>query len=320
MATGTQGGGSSGLRDWSAGMALTAPRSAALLRGLADAANGDSSLSALLGQGRLDGPLAGVRLLAGVHDLVLTGQAPQLETLMYATDPDAAPAQADVLWQTTRQTIFDHPHEMRAALDWPAQQHLPGRAAFLLSGLAMLGQPWVRVLELGACAGLTLQPDQYWWQGPGWTWGASDSPVRLRVDCPAPPEGLTIVERRGCDIAPVDPRDPDMVRRLHTFVPPELDSVHQDLDAALGIAAGRPRVVDKKNAREWLEQRLLEQSVLGVHTVVWHCHVWDQLDQGERDGIRDALLAAARRYPISRISYEPYQQGGPATLIVESFQ
>jgi hypothetical protein len=199
-------------------------------------------------------------------------------------------------------------------------QHLPGRAGLLLSGLAMLAQPWVRVLELGACAGLTLQLDEYSWQGPDWTWGASDSPVRFRIDSPAPPPGLAIVERSGCDIAPVDARDPAMVRRLHAFVPPELSQVHQDLDAALGIAAGQPPRVDKAHAQEWLERRLLEQPALGVHTVVWHGYLWHQLEQAEQDGIRDAMLAASRRYPITRISYEPYELGAPATLIVESFQ
>ena len=79
-------------------------------------------------------------------------------------------------------------------------------------------------------------------------------------------------------------------------------------------------MVDKANAREWLEQRLLEQPPLGVHTVVWHSFLRLQLERAEQDGIRDALLAAATRYPISRISYEPYELGGPATLIVESFQ
>jgi hypothetical protein len=319
MATDAQGRGVSELHRWSQDMAFAAPRTSAVLRGLAEAAD-DASLSAQLGPGWLDGPLAGVRLVAGVHDLMLTGKAPELEALMYASDPDAAPAERDLPWKMTLQAVFDHPDEIRAALDWPVQQHLPGRAAFLLSGLAMLGKPRVRVLELGACAGLTLQLDEYSWQGRDWTWGASGSPVRFRIDCPSPPPGLAIVDRGGCDIAPVDPRDPAMARRLHAFVPPELNEVHQDLDAALGIAAGQPQLVDKAPAREWLEQRLLERPPLEVHTVVWHSQVWHQLEQAEQDGVRDALFAAARRYPITRISYEPYELAGPPTLIVEPFQ
>jgi hypothetical protein len=308
------------LRSLSSNLDFEAPRSAALLRGLANAVESDASLGALLGSGWLDRPLAGVRLLAGVHDLVLSGGVSELGAMMSGSDPDAPQPSSDVLWKVTRQAIFDHPDEMRAALDWPVQQHGPGRAGYLLAGLAMVAQPRVRILELGACAGLTLQLDEYRWQGPGWTWGASDSPTAFGIDCPPLPPGLEIVERAGCDIAPVDPGDPAMVRRLHAFVPPELGQAHADLDGALGIAAARPRLVDKASAQEWLERRLLEQPGPGVHTVVWHCHLRHLLDQAERDGICDALFAAATRFPITRISYEPYEPGGPATLIVESFQ
>jgi hypothetical protein len=235
-------------------------------------------------------------------------------------DPDAPPADADMLWQMTRQAIFDHPEQVRAALDWPVQQHSPGRTACLLTGLAMLGRPWVRLLELGACAGLTLLLDEYRWQGQGWTWGSDNSPLGFRAFCPPPPPGLAIVERAGCDIAPVDPGDPAMARRLHAFLPPELTQAHAELDAALGIAAARPRLVDQASAYEWLERQLIGQPPAGVQTVVWHCQLWHLLDQAEQDKIRDALLAAAERFPLTRISYEPYEPGGPATLIVESFQ
>jgi hypothetical protein len=320
MAADAPGRRASELRSLSRDLALTAPRTAALLRGLADDLNRDASLTGLLGPGWLSRPLAGVRLLAGVHDLVLAGAVPQLEELMSQPHPDAAPAGGDVLWNTARQAIFDHPDQMRAAVQWPVQQHGPDRARHLLSGLAMLGQPRVRVLELGACAGLALLADEYRWQGPDWAWGASNSPVGFAIDCPPPPPGLQIVERAGCDIAPVDPGNPEMARRLHAFLPPELSQAHTDLDAALAIAASRPRLVERAGAQEWLERQLLGQAPLGVHTVVWHCHLWQLLEQAERDGIRDALLAAAGRFPITRISYEPYEPGGPATLTVESFR
>ena len=303
----------------SRGAAVAAPRSAAVMYRLANAMDHDVSLMELLGPDLLGRPLAGARFLAGVHDLVLAGEAPELEAVVYRADPDAAPVDGDVLWRLFREVVFKHPDEMRAALNWPVQQHVPGRARFLLAGLAMLGQPRVRVFELGACAGLSLQLDEYLWQGSDWTWGAVESPVRFRISCPAPPPALEIVERGGCDIVPVDPRDPIMARRLHAFVPYELSNAHQDLDAALTIAAGRPVPVDKAHAQEWLERRLLAQPAPGVHTVVWHSHLWQLLEQTERDGILGALFDAAKRYPVSRVGYEPYEPGGPETLIVENF-
>src|SRR5260370_9260983 len=108
MVADTQHGGVSELRRWSRGMALTAPCSAAVLRGLADAADDDdASLNALLGPGWLGRPLAGVRLLAGVHDLVLAGKAAELKALGYLPDPDPAPAGGQVLCKAARRAIFD---------------------------------------------------------------------------------------------------------------------------------------------------------------------------------------------------------------------
>jgi hypothetical protein len=320
MTADARSAGASEMYRRSQGSAVTTPHSAALMRRLAQAMDDDAPLKALLGQDLLDRPLAGARLLAGVHDLVLAGEAPELQALVYRTDPDAAPAGGDVLWGLFRQLVFEHSDEMRAALNWPVQQHLPGRAKFLLTGLAMLGRPRVRIFELGACAGLNLQLDKYHWQGPGWTCGDSASPVRFRLDCPCPPRGLEIVERGGCDIAPVDPRDPVMSRRLHAFVPFELSTAHKNLDAALTIAADQPLPVDRAPAQEWLERRLLEQPAPGVHTVIWHSHLWQLLEQTERNGILGALFAVAKRYPVSRVGYEPYEPGGPETLIVETFQ
>ena len=142
--------------------------------------------------------------------------------------------------------------------------------------------------------------------GPG---ARPGSPVGLPACGPPPPPGLAIVERAGCDTAPADPGDPEMARRLHAFVPPELTQAHADLDAALAIAAARPPLVDQAAAGPWLHRQLAAQPPAGVHTVVWHCHLWHQLDQAEQDQIRGALHAAATRFPLTRISCEPDQVG-----------
>jgi hypothetical protein len=238
---------------------------------------------------------------------------------MYPTDPDAPPPSPDTVWALAHQAFREHAGHLHAALDWQVQQHGPDRAGVLLRGLAMLGQRRVRLLELGSCAGLTLLLDRYRWRGPGWTWGAADSPLEFAISGQAPPAGLTIVDRGGCDIAPVDPNDAVAVRRLHAFIAAELTTAHRQLDAALDLARAAPTRVVQASAGDWLRQRLADTPDPGVHTVVWHSQVWHLLDPAEQDGIRATLTGSADRVPLSRISWEPLQVGQRATLCIEDY-
>ena len=306
------------LRRFAAGLSFVAPRSAAVLRGLADALQTDPDIAGAFAGEVMARPVAGIRLVAGLHDLVLSGRLPALREVMYPADPDAPPPPESV-WALAHDAVRDHAEHLKAALDWQVQQHGPDRAGILLRGLAMLGRRRVRLLELGSCAGLTLLLDRYRWRGPGWTWGAADSPLEFTISGQAPPAGLTIVERAGCDIAPVDPNDPAAVRRLHAFIAAELTTAHRQLDTALALARSAPTRVVQANAGDWLRERLAGTPDPGVHTVVWHSQLWHLLDPAEQDDIRAMLPEAADRFPLSRVSWEPLQVGQRATLCIEDY-
>jgi hypothetical protein len=305
------------LRRFAAGMSFVAPRSAVVLLGLADALRTDPEIADAFADAVLARPVAGARLVAGLHDLVLAGQLPALREIMYPTDPDAPPPSPQTLWGLAREAFCTHAEHFQAALQWPVQQHIPDRAGVLLRGLAMLGKRRVRLLELGACAGLTLLLDRYRWRGVGWTWGAAESPLEFVVSSPAPPADLTIVDRAGCDVAPVNPDDPIAVRRLHAFVAAELTTTHSQLDTALGLARSAPVRVVRASAGQWLRRKLAETPDPGVHTVVWHSQVWHLLELEEQDEIRAMMVEAAYRLPLSRISWEPFRVGGRASLCIE---
>src|SRR6266568_3465677 len=138
------------LRRFAAGLSFLAPRSAAVLRGLADALRTDPDIAAAFAGEVMARPVAGIRLVAGLHDLVLSGRLPALRELMYPADPDAPPPSPEAVWALAREAFREHAGQLRAALEWQVQQHGPDRAGVLLRGLAMLGRRRVRLLELGA--------------------------------------------------------------------------------------------------------------------------------------------------------------------------
>jgi hypothetical protein len=292
------------------GLVYDAPRSSTALVTLADSLGSNPQIADIvLGSGDTEEPLLGVRALAGLHELVLTGRAGGLRDVMYGRIP-TTPEQVR---RVVRDAIVSHPVEIRAALGWPVQQHHPRRAASLLRGLAALGHPRIRLLEIGACAGMNLHVDHYGWRGDGWKWGDGGSPLQFEADGPDP-GNITIVERGGCDLEPLDAADPAHAIRLHAFLPPEWTTTHDELDAALELLREHPVSIDRASATDWLEEQLSATPQPGVHTVVWHSLVWQLLDRAEKERLIRLVQGNASRRDLSFVSFEPDRPEVPAKL------
>src|SRR6266581_4363013 len=105
------------LRRFAAGLSLVAPRSAAVLRGLAEALQTDPELVDGFADEASGRPIAGIRLIAGLHDLVLAGRLPALHEVMYPADPDAPPPSQETAWRLAREAFSEYGQDIRAALD-----------------------------------------------------------------------------------------------------------------------------------------------------------------------------------------------------------
>jgi hypothetical protein len=290
------------------------------------------------------GDVVQLRLLAALHRLVLTGHAPGLQRFYRSVGGTAAPGDA---WPHARRVLTDRADQVRAALALVPQTNETGRSAALAVGLSALaglsgsraasvtGPTRVRLLELGASAGLNLLVDRFRiegrWHGRPWTWGPAGSRVRMAdavTDATDPfgtdgsagaagrdlrdpvrpePGPVELVDRAGCDLRPVDPRSESGALHLRSYVWPDHVDRMTRLDAALAIAcAAGPGAapVQQEAAAPWLRRRLEGHADPGVLTVVWHSVVLQYLPQSERDALDQVIEEARRRMALARLCLE----------------
>ena len=247
-----------------------------------------------------------LRLLAGVFRLVLTDRAPELVRFYPCLGGRDDPAAA---WPVLREVMAGHVGELRDALEVPPQTNEVGRSVALLAGLfdiaAATGRTRIRLLELGASAGLNLLIDHFGFSGPGWSYGDPDSPVLF--DDPfegvVQAVGVTVASRRGCDLQPVDASTPTGRLLLTSFVWPFDLPRHERLAAALRVAADHPVTVDRASASSWLAPAL-EQTEDDVLPVVWHSITRLYWPPEEVAAVEAVLTAYAMRRPLARVALE----------------
>jgi hypothetical protein len=258
------------------------------------------------------GDALALRLLGGVHRMVLAGTAPELARHYPSVGGDGNAASA---WWHLRDLLARAPAEVLDAISRPPQTNEVGRSAALVPGFleiaAATGLP-LRLLELGASAGLNLRADRYWYEQDGSGWGDPDSSVRFvdfwpgatpPLDTPA-----TIAIRCGCDRDPIDASRPDSALTLLSYVWPDQHERLEWLRAALGIAASFPVEIAAETIEAWLPDQLAA-PVPGVATVVYHSVVWQYLSEATRARMLTTLDDAARRStpdaPLAYLRFEP---------------
>jgi hypothetical protein len=282
------------------------PMYAELLARAADDADAGGPVAEVLA-GRASSALA-LRMLGTVHRIVLEGRAPGLAAHYPTAGGTADPLAA---WPAFRDVLARHAAEVRAGLADPPQTNEVGRAAPLIGGLlavaAATGLP-VRLLEIGASAGLNLRADHYRLLFDGGGYGP-DSPVVLPDAWRgAPPAAVPprIAARLGCDLAPLDAAAPAARLRLLSYVWPDQTARVERLRAALEVAARVPATVVRAGAGDFLEGLAPER---GAVTVVWHSVMIQYLPDEEaarvHRHVEAAGAAATRDAPVAHLAFEP---------------
>jgi hypothetical protein len=231
------------------------------------------------------GPSAlALRLMGGAHRLVLQGEAPALALTFPSVGGTDDRERA---WAALRDLLAERGDELRGSLRRVPQTNEVGRAAALIGGLlhlAAVDPKPLRLVEIGASAGLNLRADRFRIElADGRSVGPTTSEVVLRDPWvgPLPPvqEPLVVVERAGCDLAPVDPTTAEGQLVLTSYVWPDQAERLARLRGALAVASEVPANVEAAGAVDFLDRLTLRD---GTTTVVWHSVMWQYLGAAER--------------------------------------
>ena len=215
------------------------------------------------------GSALALRLMGSVHRLVLEGGLPGLAPYYPSV---GGRGDGDAAWPEFRSAVERHAGTLAALVARPVQTNEVGRSSALLGGFLLVarnGLP-LRLLEVGASAGLNLRWDRYRYECGGKAWGDPRSSVKL-VDAFAdalPPldVAVRIADRRGCDRCPIDPSSPEGESTLLSYVwADQLDRIDL-LRGALAVARRVPVPVDEANAGSWVAAAL-ERQMAGAVSV-----------------------------------------------------
>jgi hypothetical protein len=287
---------------------------AVLLSRLAEDARAGGLTASLLAPYADDpvGYVPGLKLMAAVHAIVLDGRAPELAAFYPSMGGAEPPEDA---WPALRRVLAEHTDEIRLRSAEPVQTNEPGRSAVLFGGLLAIAGAVdlpIRLLEVGASAGLNLRADRFAYRVNGRLLGDPRSPLVLDEPwegAPDAPEGtaVTVIERRGCDVRPIDPVTSEGRLRLLSLI--WADAARADrARRAMEVAAAVPATVDAASGPDWLATQLAT-PVPGAVTVVWHSVVRQYVDPPDwrRVGVilAEAGAAATSSAPLAHLAFEP---------------
>ncbi|HEU4651761.1 MAG TPA: DUF2332 domain-containing protein [Croceibacterium sp.] len=250
-----------------------------------------------------------LRVAGGLHWLHLSGAESRL-TPVYAgevTDQaaiDAIVAAVARAWDARLVPWLDHPPQTNEA----------GRSSSVMAGLLWLSRrlgPKFELNEIGASAGVNTMIERYRYDLGGVAVGPADSPMQLRPAWrgPSPPaSAVEIVAIRGCDVAPIDLSDPAEALRLKAYVWVDAPERMTRIDAAARLAAERPPLLERRDAGDFVEERLASAQEAGVTRVLYHSIMWQYLPETTRSSITAAMeragAHATRERPLAWIRLE----------------
>jgi hypothetical protein len=214
--------------------------------------------------------------------------------------PHAEPS-PETFWRGAQSAIAACDARLTAFLDSPPQTNEVARSAALLPGYLTIarrtGLP-LAIRELGASAGLNLLFDRYGYDYGAFKWGAPHAAETIHCEWRGAsadlPDAVTVADRRGCDLRPINARDTAARARMLAYIWPDQTARLARAEAALDIAAQEGLGIEAIDAADFAA-RELQAGAPGRTLVLAHTIFWQYLGQPTKAAIRAAVGEAARR-------------------------
>jgi hypothetical protein len=253
----------------------------------------------------------GLRLLGGVHRLVLEGQLPDLARhYPSAGGTPVFPEAAEAFLEA----VAGNFEPLRARLDEPVQTNEVRRSAALLGGFleaaAQTGLP-LRQLEIGASAGLNQVWDHHHYRLGAHRWGDPRAALCLESEWSGPPPRLDVqphvASRQGCDLSPIDLHQTGDRHRLESFVWPDQTERLERLRLAARALLAEDVRLEREGAADWVA-RQLRAPAEGETRILFHSVMWWYVDPAEQQRLTDTVMAAGEqasaRQPLAWLRME----------------
>ena len=254
-----------------------------------------------------------LRMMAAIHRLVLQDRVPELAPHYPSVGGDG---DATMAWPWFRAALTEHGAEIHRLIARGCQTNEVGRSAALLGGFLEVAHRTrlpLRILEIGGSAGLNLRWDRHRYESGDTGWGDEHSPVRFVHFFDAPPpfdRTAEVIERKGCDLVPIDATSEDGALSLRSFIWPDQLGRLSRLDGAIEIAKQVPVTVERVDAATFLERELVAPRP-DMATVVYHSvfirYLTDEMRSRLAAVIGEAVSRTTPDAPVFHLSMEPDQ-------------
>ena len=252
-----------------------------------------------------------LRLMGGLHDLVLSGDDPALAA---AYPREGRKTEIDAAWTAARAAMVTHAERLAAFITHEPQTNEVRRSAVLLPGFLQIahetGLP-LATFEIAASAGLNLNWDHYAYRLGDRPWGDPTSPVSIDCDWEGPAPALNaeikVAARSACDRRPSSLDDPIQKRRMLAYIWPDQFERLARIRAAIDLALALDVRVEEADAVDWTARMAAPRA--GQATIAYHSVFWQYMPSESQTALAAVLAAHGRaattEAPFAWLRMEP---------------